>query len=359
MIVIDAHLDLSWSAVNWNRDLTQSIAQIRHSENEIHEKNRGSNTVSFPELAKAEVAVCLATVLARAGELKTRELAHENARLDYRTQEIACAVARGQLAYYRIMEEEGTMRMLRDWKALDSHIEAWNSGERKPLGFILSMEGADPIISPAQVEVWWKDGLRVVEPVHYGMSAYAHGTGNPGGLTAKGKDLLKAMEEVGMILDVTHLADESFWEALDLFKGPVLASHHNCRALVPGDRQLTDDQIRRLIERNAVIGSAFDDWMLYPGWVRGSTSNSVVTLQDVVDHMDHICQLAGNARHIAIGSDLDGGFGTEQSPSDLDTIADVQKLPGLLRQRGYTESDVRGVMHGNWLRLFQAAWQRN
>jgi membrane dipeptidase len=166
------------------------------------------------------------------------------------------------------------------------------------------------------------------------------------------------MDEVGMVLDVTHLADESFWQALEKFKGPVLASHNNCRALVPGERQFADDQIRRLIERGSVIGVALDSWMLYPGYVPGETPNARVNLEAVVDHIDHICQLAGNARHAAIGSDLDGGFGTEQSPHDLDTIADLQKIPALLRKRGYVEADIEGVMHGNWLRFFQQAWRR-
>jgi membrane dipeptidase len=167
------------------------------------------------------------------------------------------------------------------------------------------------------------------------------------------------MEEIGMILDVTHLADESFWQAVDLFKGPILASHNNCRALVPGDRQFSDEQIRCLIQREAVIGAAFDAWMLYPNWVRGETRNSVVGLEAVVDHIDHICQLAGSARHTAIGSDLDGGFGTEQSPGDLDTIADLQKIPVLLRKRGYAESDIEAIMHGNWLRFFRTAWSKS
>ncbi|HEX5481488.1 MAG TPA: membrane dipeptidase [Terriglobia bacterium] len=354
MIVIDAHLDIAWSALGWNRDLTLSVPAIRSKECGMTGKNRGTNTVSFPEMKKGEVAVALATILARAGDLR-------DCRLDFRTQEMAYAIGQGQLAYYRIMEDHGRLRMLKDGKSLESHMEAWQRDASKdtPLGFILSMEGADPIVFPSQVEAWWKDGLRVVGPVHYGKNAYAHGTGSPGGLTPSGRDLLKAMENVRMILDVTHLADDSFWQAVDLFKGPVLASHHNCRSLVPGDRQLTDDQIRHLIERDSVIGAALDDWMLYPGWIAGTTSNSVVTLERVVDHMDHICQLAGNARHIAIGSDLDGGFGTEQSPCDLDTIADLQKLPALLRKRGYAETDIRGVMHGNWLRFFQAAWQTN
>jgi membrane dipeptidase len=135
----------------------------------------------------------------------------------------------------------------------------------------------------------------------------------------------------------------------------VLASHHNCRALVPGDRQMADDQVRRLVERGAVIGAAMDDWMLYPGWVRGESDPALVSLNDVVDHIDRVCQLAGNSRHAAIGTDLDGGYGTEQTPGDLDTIADLQKLPALLQQRGYGEQDVANIMHGNWLRLLRAA----
>jgi membrane dipeptidase len=229
MIAIDAHLDLSWNALNWNRDLTLDVSEIRRLERGEQESNLGTNTVSFPALRKGDVAVSLATVLARASNL-------QEARLDFRNQQIAYAMAQGQLAYYRVMEREGQLRMLRDWSSFEAHLRDWRqaSGSGVPLGYTLSMEGADPIVSPSQVIDWWNDGLRVVGPVHYGMSAYAHGTGSPGGLTAKGRDLLKAMGEVGMILDVTHLADGSFWEAVELFQGPVLASHHNCRSLGSG-----------------------------------------------------------------------------------------------------------------------------
>ena len=127
------------------------------------------------------------------------------------------------------------------------------------------------------------------------------------------------MERLGIILDATHLCDDSFRDALDHFRGPVWASHSNCRALVPHERQFTDDQLRELIARGAVIGAAFDAWMLVPGWVRGTSTpeGSGVTLETVADHIDHICQLAGNARHCGIGSDLDGAFGREQCPSDV------------------------------------------
>jgi membrane dipeptidase len=352
MITVDSHLDLAWNALSWNRDLTLTVPELRRREAGMTEEHRGGSTVAFPEMRRGEVAVCLATLLARASSLG-------EAKLDYSSQEIACAAARGQLAYYRIMESQGQLRMLRNWQQVETHLRAWKAASTPspPLGFILSMEGADPILSPRQVLEWWNDGLRVVGLAHYGLSAYAHGTGVSGGLTIRGVDLLKAMHEVGMVLDVTHLADESFWQALEKFQGPVLASHNNCRALVPGERQFSDDQIRSLIERDSVIGVALDSWMLYPGYDPGKTSNSLVTLEAVVDHIDHIGQLAGNSRHAAIGSDLDGGFGTEQSPRDLDTIADLQKIPALLHKRGYAEADVEAVMHGNWLRFFQHAWR--
>ena len=220
---------------------------------------------------------------------------------------------------------------------------------------MLGTEGADCIVSPSQLELWWEDGLRAISLVHYGVSQYAHGTGVDGPLTPDGRDLLCAMDELGAILDITHQSDTSFWESLELFKGPVFASHQNCRALVPGGRQFTDDQLKALIERDAVIGPALDNWMLYPSYVRGETSNTLIHLKDYVDHIDHICQLAGNARHAAIGSDLDGGYGYEQTPEDLNTIADLQKVPAMLRERGYSEADIAAIMAGNAVRFFERA----
>jgi membrane dipeptidase len=348
MLVIDAHLDLSYNALNWNRDLRRPVPEIRRSEDGMTEKGRGTNTVAFPELRAGEVGICLATVLARANPKGTSNI-------DHRTQEIAYAMAQGQLAYYKALRAQGVCSLVRDQAELADVVKHWRDGRSDaPFGFILSMEGADPILSPGQLPEWWEDGLRVIGMAHYGPSAYAHGTACSGGLTPKGVDLLRAMAEVGMILDVTHLADESFWQALKIWQGPLLASHNNCRALVPGDRQFDDDQIKAIIERGGVIGAAFDAWMLAPDW--SPTLEPKVQLDAVIDHIDHICQLAGNAKHVAIGSDLDGGYGTEQCPDGLDTIADLQKIPPLLRRRGYSEADVEGVMHGNWLRYFNTAW---
>jgi membrane dipeptidase len=208
------------------------------------------------------------------------------------------------------------------------------------------------------LQEWYDAGLRIIGPAHYGPSPYALGHDMVGGLLPLGPALLKEMERVGMILDVTHLSDQCFYEALDIYGGPVLASHHNCRALVNDVRQLTDDQIKRLIARGGVIGSALDTWMMVPGWIRGKTTpeSAGVSLNHLVDHIDHICQLAGNATHCGIGTDLDGGFGREQCPTDLHTIADLSQIPDLLAKRGYSGSDIAGIMHGNWVAFLERAW---
>lgn len=148
--------------------------------------------------------------------------------------------------------------------------------------------------------------------------------------------VVKEMERLNIILDATHLCDDAFWQAMDHFNGAVWASHNNCRALVNHNRQFSDEQLTALIKRGAVIGGAFDAWMLVPNWERGVSTPTGMhcDLQTVFNHMDHICQLAGNTLHIGIGSDLDGAFGTEQCPHDLDTIADLQKLVTILQIMG-------------------------
>jgi membrane dipeptidase len=349
MIVVDSHLDLAWNALNWNRDLTLPVEEIRLTEADMDDYHRGANTVCFPEMRRGDVAICLATVLARCTSVN-------EALLDWRSQEIASAMGHGQRNYYRIMEGKGHLRMLRAPADIEKHLEAWRKGSRDAIGYILSMEGADPILSPDDAASWWAKGLRVVGLTHYGLGIYGHGTGGAGGLTPKGLELLKTFGQLGMIVDVTHLTDKGFWQVMETFGGKVLASHNNCRSLVPGDRQFSDEQLKALIERGAVIGGVLDSWMLWPDYVPGETDNSQIKLRMVTDHMDHICQLAGNAAHIAIGSDLDGGFGKEQSPSDLETIADLQQIPALLKEKGYAESDIEGVMHANWVRFFTKAW---
>ncbi len=356
-LIFDAHLDLSMNAIEWNRDLREPVARIREIEKGMTDmKGRGLGTTAFPEMRASGMGICVATQIG--GCMKPRSFV-----ANWESPPQAWAMTQAQLAWYRVMEELGEMREIRDLEGLRSQLALWADPEAAaaagaPIGYIRSLEGADSIVTLDYLERAYADGLRALGPAHYGEGRYAMGHDRVGPLKPEGRELVKEMDRLGLILDATHLNDECFWEALDLFSGPVWASHSNCRALVPDVRQFGDDQIKALIERGSVIGAVFDAWMVVPGWIRGETTpeSSGARIDHVVDHIDHICQLAGNANHVGIGSDLDGGFGTEQCPVDLDTIADVATVADRLRDRGYAEEDITAVMSGNYLRFLETAW---
>ncbi len=362
MLIVDSHLDLAWNALQWNRDLCQSVYTIRNQERGLKVTNPGNGlgvgTVALPEMRQGRVALSFATLLVRA---TGRMVPH----LDYLSVAQAYGIARGQLAYYRQLAADGVVRLVADVTALEQHMAAWQAWEAMadddpttapPLGFVISMESADAIPTPERLAEFWEGGVRVIGPAHYGPGRYAGGTGTELGLTAMGRDLLLEMAQLGVILDLTHCSDQAFWQALELFDGPVLASHNNCRALVPAQRQFSDEQIRAIAARGGVIGVMLDVAMLQLGWTSSGGVDSGVPLIKVIDHIDHICQLLGNARHVGIGSDLDGGYGREQSPNDLDTIADLQRIPALLAGRGYAPADIDQIMHGNFVALLRRAW---
>jgi membrane dipeptidase len=396
-LVFDLHLDLAMNALWYDRDLLLDLDVARAAEAATPNptqpasgaafppaKARGKATLTLPEMRRGQVGLCVATVLARVNR-------GEGHGAGFRTHEITYGLTQGMLAYYRELERQGHMKMVRTGADMQAAAAAWSSPAvaataavaavvarsvssaalpsvtgvlsatastsvtELPIYYVLGTEGADCIVEPRQLELWWADGLRAVSLVHYGISKYAHGTGTDGPLTPAGRELLSVMDEMGAILDITHQSDISFWESLKRFKGRVFASHQNCRAIVPGGRQFSDDQLRALIERDAIIGPALDNWMLYPGYVRMQTPRELIHLSDYVNHIDHICQLTGTARHVAIGSDLDGGYGYEQTPEDLTRISDIQKIPDMLRARGYTSADVTNIMSGNAIRFFTEA----
>lgn len=355
MFTIDAHLDLSMNALEWNRDLTLPVSAINKREEGLNDKpDRAKAVVSLPELRKGGIGLVVATQIARF-------VAPGNTLPGWHSPAQAWAQTQGQLAWYRAMEDAGEMIQINNLDGLEKHIALWATetpDAEKPIGYILSLEGADSIVTIGHLEKAYKNGLRAVGPAHYGPGRYAQGTDATGLMGPKGHELLKEMERLNIILDATHLCDDSFWEALDHFNGNVWASHNNCRALVNHNRQFSDDQIKALIERGAVIGAALDAWMMVPNWVRGQSTPKGMNcnLNVMIDHIDHICQLAGNTHHVGIGSDLDGAFGKEQCPYDLETIADLQKIPALFKAKGYTDVDVDNLMSANWLRFLRKAW---
>ncbi|MEY4539571.1 MAG: hypothetical protein RLZZ306_1328 [Bacteroidota bacterium] len=361
MFTIDAHLDLATNAISLNRDLKKSVFDIRKFEKELNlsdTQDRGNGTVALPELRQGNIGLVLATIISRYSE-KGHQI--PTLKLNgWHSPEQAYAFAQAQLGWYRVMEEQAEMIQITSNKQLDKHLSLWNdqniSNEKKPIGYILSLEGADSIIDLSYLEKYYQNGLRAIGPAHFGPGRYAAGTHSDGsGLTKIGKELLREMNKKNMALDATHLTDKGFFEAMDIFEGTVWASHQNCRTIISGERQFSDEQIKMIIERGGVMGGALDAWMLYEDYkmAKDSPLQLGINLEKLVNHFDHICQMAGNANHIAFGTDLDGLFGTEQSPYDLDTIADVSKFEQILTGRGYSKEHIENIFHKNWLRVFR------
>lgn len=354
--IFDAHLDLAMNAIEWNRDLTRPLNEIRACEmNMTDKRDRGRGTVCFPELRRGKIGLVVATQLARYSPLGS-------SLPGWHSPQQAWSMTQAQLAWYREMEALGEMVQITNLEQLNKHLSLLHNAniekDKKPIGYILSLEGADSLVDVSYLYKAYEYGLRAIGLSHFGPGRYAPGTKTEGGITALGKELLKEMEKLHLILDTTHLTDEGFKDVMRLYHGPIWASHCNVRSIVPTQRQITDDQIKQLIERDAVIGGMLDCWALDIRFIDTVSDpwQLNIKLENLVDHWDHICQIAGNSLHVAIGSDLDGIFGIEQAPWDMNSIADLQKYQSILLKRGYKQEDVENIFYRNWIRFLQKAW---
>ena len=359
MLIIDAHEDIAYNALALSRDIRSSVHETRTRE-EREGVNRGEDGTGgiamsgLPQLRSGGFAVVFGVIFAFPMHAAT--CCDSSYPQSYTNAEEAHVVARQQMDYYKELVQEPGVSLVLTQQDLARTLAAWEHSSpddpQRPLGIVPLMEGADPIRTPEEATQWYADGLRIVG-LAWQQTRYSGGTAAPGPLTPDGRALLREMERVGLILDTTHLAEESFWEALEYFHGPVLASHSNCRVFTPGDRQLSDDMIRALAERDGVIGIVPFNKFLTGAWTR--QRRVPVALEQMVRHIDHICQLTGDALHVGIGSDIDGGFGRDETPVELDTVADIAKLADALLEDGYSEDDVMNIMGGNWRRLLEHA----
>lgn len=362
MLIFDGDYPMAPVAMRLRRDVTQSLPELRR-------RDRNPEDIalaSLPEMRRAGMAVAILKV---ASDMEREG----NTITGYNAPHRVHASGKGQIAYYRMLEKMGELRIIRSRDDLREHMAAWEAAQESEearaglaVGGILGLEGADSVTEPDELSEWWDDGIRLISLGHYGMSPYAGGTGvgTDVGLLERGPEFLREMDRLGMLLDVTHTSDRSVREALAVFQGPLLATHSNVRALCAGERQLPDDLVRAVIDRDGVIGASMDTWMIWPqgapDWGTDVWPNNRryfqradVTLAMLVDHMDHVNRLAGDARHSGIGGDTDGQGGRECAPADVDSIMDYHRIADILRSRGYSEGDVENVMWRNWVRLFE------
>jgi membrane dipeptidase len=339
-LIIDGHEDIAFNSLYLHRDFLLAAHDKR--QDRVDDKN-GNPTVGLPDLIKGNVRIVFATIWVPPC------LPEVDEKPCYSTAEEAYDLGRQQLDYYETLASQDHITLIRTQRDLESVVQ-----NRTRVGLLLLMEGADPIMAPENASDWYLDGLRIVAP-SWRATRYAGGTHMPGPLTHAGRELMRELERANLVLDVSHMTDEGFFEALERFHGTVIASHSNCRALVPTERHLSDEMIRALVSRDGVIGIVFNNPFLLKDWEQIGHVKSQVTLKQVVQHIQHVCAIAGDTRHVAIGSDLDGGFGVEKTPAEVDTVSDLWKLGHALSSEGFSDEDVQGILHGNWLRVLEGA----
>lgn len=357
--IIDGHQDLAYSALTFHRDICKSAAESRALEVDSPVPSRaGQTTLGWPDYQRGQVALVFGSIF----QAHRRYLKPDWEVLAYTSFAEADRIHQNQLDHYRRLVDSAPdqFRLVLTRRDLNAVLTPWSQSPAAypttthPVGLLLVMEGAEGIEDPREMEDWWHKGLRVVGLVWSG-GRFCGGSYEPGGFTSLGRQMLDVMAGMGYALDLSHMNEISALQALDTYPGTMIASHANARALLkdfPGERHFSDQTIRRLAERDGVMGIVPFNRFLVPGWAN-TDNRALVTLEKVVAQMDHICQITGSARHVAFGTDFDGGFGFPAIPLEMDTIADLQKLEPIMIERGYSAADIAAIFGGNWQRILE------
>jgi membrane dipeptidase len=357
-LIVDSHEDIAWNALTFGRDYTLPVAatRLREAGTEIPTHN-GQTLLGWAEWLLGRVAMVFATL--QAAPIRRQTGAWDSQ--CYADSEQAHRLYWNQLEFYhRLVDDHpDKFRLVLSRGDLEATLAGWEGDDLagRRVGLVLLMEGADAVRGPEELPEWYEGGMRILGPAWMG-TRYAGGTREPGPLTADGHALLEVMADLGVILDLSHMAEPGMLEAFDRYPGSIIASHANSLALLPGypypERQLSDLAIQRLAEHEGVVGIVPYNRFLRAGWERPD-GRTGLTLDHVVAHIDHVCQLVGDAAHVGIGSDFDGGFGLDAVPEGLDSVADLRFIGDRLGAHGFSRAEVDAVLGGNWLRLLRRA----
>ncbi|HEV2884470.1 MAG TPA: dipeptidase [Pyrinomonadaceae bacterium] len=305
----------------------------------------------------------------------------------------------GASAVKRADEQIAAVRALTErlpdlWQFATSAADARRIAAEGKLAAFTGLEGGYAIDEKIEnVERYYKLGVRYMSPAWSVSTSWAGSSGDDigsnRGLNEFGKQVVREMNRLGMMVDVSHVSDPTFWDIVNTSSKPVIATHSGCRALANVPRNLTDEMIRALAKTGGVVNVIFYPEHLEPGWsdkkkkvdadiasmVQRASDNEPggvvhkkmardrvrreeyakrlppVGVARLVDHIDHIVKLVGVA-HVGMGSDFDG---VQSTLSDLADVSELPKLTSELIRRGYSESDIEKILGGNMLRVLEAA----
>ncbi len=364
MLIVDSHEDLAWSMLSFGRDYTLSSAEIRRREQGTPIPTYNDEAMlGYDDFQLGQVALIFASLFALPVRLRTGSWesifyldSRQASRLYHQQLEVYQRLTDEHYEKFRLIRYCSEMEdLLRSWEVLPEFDEDTGAlRQSKPVGLIISMENAEAVRNPGELDEWWERGLRLIGPA-WASNRFCGGTNEPGPLTSEGYALLERMSELGFGLDLTHMDEKAVLQALDTYAGVLFASHSNAQALLNKDetnRHLSDKVIHGILERDGVIGVNPYNAFLKAGWKKGNRRQEVL-IDHLIDQIDYLCQMAGNSSHVGIGTDFDGGFGLQSAPTGFDTIADLQKLVPLLVERGYTTQDCAAILGENWLSMLR------
>lgn len=342
MKFFDAHLDLAYLAEQ-GRDMHAPLSDCRGP---LHPA-----ALTLPAMKDGNVRACLGTIFTEAtksgAETSTSGAPNEGA-FAYPLGDAQAANRAGlrQLKLYQAWHAGGAIQLL---SRRGTKQEVDPSG---PLMLGILMECADPILDPDDLPNWVEGGVVAIGMAWWHESRYAGGNGSDNaGLTDLGRALVPAMDELNVVHDASHLSQRSLDELFELTDAPVIASHSNSRALLPGEnhRHLSDASIREIARRGGVIGINLVRNFLDPTLAASKKPiKGDATIAQVCGHIEHVCEVVGDRAHVGLGSDMDGGITADDLPEGIDTPSDLTKITDALAERGWSDEDVRAFAWSNW-----------
>ncbi len=306
----DAHLDIAWSSLSNGRDFVSGHPDA---------------ALGLPDLLKGGVTLACATLFcALHGE-----------------DETPAEVAAQQLAYYDALPARSERKVV--WPADAMDVGTTSPGQRVCLTGLI--EGCEMLRDVDEIEAFYRRGVRIVGLTWNKKNRFAAGCQAEGGLSADGIALVKRMDRLGIVHDVSHLSEESLDDLLGTARGPVIASHVGTAALLPHKRNLGDAHLRAIAQRGGVVCL-----VLYSGFL---VAEGRASFDDAMRHLAHMIEICG-IDGVGLGSDFDGGFGRDELPTGIRTASDLPRFAEALAKKGHSDADVAKVCGGNLRRVLTA-----
>ncbi len=240
--------------------------------------------------------------------------------------------------FYEMLKSSKELQIIRDYEDIE------DISESNKIGALLAIEGADGVFDLSALRNFYRLGVRLITLTWNYRNHIADGVSESetgGGLTKYGRKMVKEMNRMGMIVDISHISACGFWDTLKICQNNIVASHSNSKSVCDVARNLTDKQIEAIAKKNGVIGINFCPYFL--------NKSDEADIKDIIKHINYIKRLVG-IDYIGIGSDFDG---IKKTPVDLNDITELKNLKQQLKKNGFSEQEIDKIMYKNWLRVFK------